>query len=84
MPHNNFKMRSRPLNSEVVKCTCGQTFDFTSERDRNMKLQLHCQFCPKPPESSKQVRIQVIMKGMTLREQQHYEVERLRRVSENH
>ena len=71
MPNSNFEMRYHQLNSEVAKCTCGQTFDFVSEGDWNMKLRMHHKFCPKPPESSKQVKIP--MKGITLREQQHNE-----------
>ena len=73
MPHSNFKKRSYALNSGVGKCSCGQTFDFASEKDMNMKLQMHCKFCSDPPEASKSVRIP--KKAMTLREKQHYEDE---------
>ena len=38
MPHSNFKERSYPFNSGVLTCPCGQTFDFASERDMNIKL----------------------------------------------
>ena len=53
MPHSNFKERSYTVNSGVGKCSCGQTFDFASEKDMNMKLQMHRRFCSKPPNSSK-------------------------------
>ena len=70
------------LTQELGKCFCGQTFDFASEKDMNMKLQMHCKFCSKPPKSSKPVRMP--KKAMTLREKQHYEVEMMRRVHEHH
>ena len=38
MPPSNFKERSYTLNLGVGKCSCGQTFDFVSEKDINMKL----------------------------------------------
>ena len=41
MPHSNFKERSFTLNSGVGKCSCGQTIDFASERDMNMRLRMH-------------------------------------------
>ena len=44
MPHSNFKMRSNILHSGMSKCPCGQTFDFASERDREMKLRMHRKF----------------------------------------
>ena len=38
MPHSNFKGRPRTFNTGVGKCSCGQTLEFTSERDMAMKL----------------------------------------------
>ena len=38
IPRSKLKGRAHPLNSGVGKCPCRQTFDFTSERDLNMKL----------------------------------------------
>ena len=75
MPHSNFKVRSHTVSSGVGKCSCGQTFDFTSERDMNMRLQMHCKVCSKPPKSSNQIRVP--MKAMTLTEKQHYEAEKI-------
>ena len=81
MSHSSFKARSHALNSGVGKCSCGQTFDFTSEKEMNMKLQIH-KVSSKPPKSSYQIRMP--MKAMTLREKQHYEAEKIRRVHEHH
>ena len=50
MPHSNFKWRSTEFSSKVGKCSCSQTFDFASERDMKMKLQMHHKFCSKPPK----------------------------------
>ena len=38
MPHSNFEERSHQFNSGIGKCPCGQTFEYTSERDMAMKL----------------------------------------------
>ena len=82
MPHSNFKERSYTLNSGVGQCSCGQTFDFVSEKDINMKLRMHCKFCSNPPEASMSVRIP--KKAMTLREKQLNEAEIIRRVHEHY
>ena len=78
MPHSKFKEGESLLNS-VGKCPCGQTFDYASERDRGMKFWLYRKGCPKLV-SSKNIRIP--KKAMTLREHQHYNAERMRRVLE--
>ena len=80
MPHSYFKERSYTLNLGVGKCSCGQTFDFTSEKDMNMRLRMHCKFCSKPPKSSKQIRMP--NKAMTLKEHQNSEAEKMRKVHE--
>ena len=82
MPHSNFKERSHLLNSRIGKCPCGLTFDFTSERDMNMKLRMHRKFCSKPPKSSEQIRMP--KKAMMLREKQLNEAERMRKVHDHH
>ena len=82
MLHSNFKERSYTLNSGVGKCSCGQTFHFVSEKDMNMKLQMHCKFCSKHPKSFKQVRKP--NKATTLRKQQLNEAERIQRVHDHH
>ena len=78
MPHSKLKGNAHPLNSGTGKCPCGQTFDFASERDRNMKLQLHHKFCSKPSEGTD--RLRVPRKTMTLGKQQRVEAERRKRV----
>ena len=46
LPHSNFKERSQEFNTGVGKCPCGQTFEYTSERDMKMKLQMHADSVP--------------------------------------
>ena len=81
MPHSSFKERSHTFNSGVGKCPCGQTFDFTSERDQNTKLLMHGKFCSKKAEGSKQRRAP--KKAMTLKEQQDDQTEGIRRILEH-
>ena len=38
MPRNNFKDKAYEFNSEIGKCPCGQTFEYTSEGDMKRKL----------------------------------------------
>ena len=73
MPHSNFKERSHTLYSGVGKCPCGQTFNFASEREQNMKIQMHCKVCPNPPEASMQIKGP--KNAMTRREFQKDEVD---------
>ena len=75
MPHSNFKESAHPFNLGVGRYPCGQTFDFTSERDMNMKLQMHRMFCPKPEEGNKLLRAP--KKVMALKEQQNNQAERM-------
>ena len=73
MPHSNFKERSFTLYSGVGKCSCGQTFEFVSEREWSMKIRIHCRVCPNPPEASMRIKGPKI--AMTSRESQKDEVE---------
>ena len=75
MPHSNFKERSHTFNLGMGKCSCGQTFDFESERDMNMKFRMHRKFCCDPPKSVEQIRIP--KKAMMLRECDNNEVENI-------
>ena len=68
MPHSNFKERSREFNTGVGKCPCGQTFEYTSERDMKMKLRMYRRFCSNPPKGFDKIGIP--KKATTLREQQ--------------
>ena len=78
MPHSNFKERSQEFNTRVGKCLCGQTFEYTSERDMKMKLRMHCRFCFNPPVAFDKIGIP--KKACTLREQQLAEAERMKNV----
>ena len=78
MPHSNFKERSQEFNKGIGKCPCGQTFEYTSERDMKMKLRMHCRFCSNPPKGFDKIGIP--KKACTMREQQLNEAERIRKV----
>ena len=78
MPHSKFKERSQEFNTGVEKCPCGQTFEYTSERDMKMKLRMHRRFCFNLPKGFNKIGIS--KKAMTLREQQLNEAERIRKV----
>ena len=78
MPHSNFKERSHQFNSGIGKCPCGQTFEYTSERDMKMKLRMHSKFCSKSPKSFNM--IEIPKKATTLKEHNSYEAERMRKV----
>ena len=78
MPHSNFKSRATEFNTGVGKCSCGQTFDFASEREITMKLRMHLKFCSKPPVAFDKIRVP--KKAMTMGERQLNEYERIRKV----
>ena len=78
MPHSNFKERSQEFNSGTRKCPCGQTFEYTSERDMKMKLRMHRRLCSNPPRGF--YKIGILKKATTLREQQLNEAKRMRKV----
>ena len=75
MPHSNFKERSQEFNTGVGKCPCGQTFEYTSERDMKMKLR---RFYSNPPKGF--CKIGILKKATTLRKQQLNEAERMHKV----
>ena len=78
MPHSNSKDKAYEFNSGIGKCPCGQTFEYTSERDMKMKLQMYLRFCSNPPKGFNKIGIP--KKAMTLREQQLAEDERMCKV----
>ena len=78
MPHSNFKERSQAFNTGVGKCSCGKTFEFTSERDMKMKHTIHHRFCSNPPLAFNKIGIS--KKACTMREQQLNEAERMIKV----
>ena len=81
MPHSNFKERSQEFNTGVGKCPCGQTFEYTSERDMKIKLQMHRRFCSNPPKGF--YNIGILKKATTLREQQLNEAEKMKKFTTN-
>ena len=78
MPHSNLKERSQEFNTKVGKCPCGQTFEYTSERDMKMKHQMFRRFCSNPQKGF--YKIGILKKATTLREQQLNEAERMKKV----
>ena len=80
MPHSNFKERSYQFNSGVRKCSCGQTFDYASERDMKMKLRMHLKFCSKPPKGFDKIRVP--KKAMTLKDYYNNEIKSKMKVRE--
>ena len=41
MPHSNFKQRSHEYSTRFAKCSCGQTFNYSSPGDMQLKRRLH-------------------------------------------
>ena len=81
MPHNNFKDKSHTLSSEVGKCSCGQTFDYASERDWKLKFRLHLKFCSKPPKGFDEIGVsKARSKATMLKEYYNNESEEMRKV----
>ena len=78
MPHSNFKDKVYAFNTGVGKCSCGKTFEYSSERDMKMKLRMHLRFCSNPPVAFDMIRVP--KKATTLREQQLAEAERMKKV----
>ena len=78
MPHSNFKDKADEFNSGIGKCLCGQTFEYTSERDMKMKLRMHLRFCSSPLVAFDKIGIP--KKAITLRKQQLTETERMHKV----
>ena len=80
MPHSTNKRKDsiKTPSLGMGKYSCGQTFEYSSERDLNMKLQMHSKFCSNPPVGCKKVGLP--KKSMTLEEILHYGVERKRKV----
>ena len=68
MPHSNFKQRSYGNSTGVGKCSCGQTFDYSSPRDMDLKLRLHLRFCKNPPKGTHKIGIPI--KATTFMEHQ--------------
>ena len=80
MPHSNFKERSHTFNTGVGKCSCSRTFDYASERDIKLMLQMHLKFCSKPPKCFDKIRVP--KKAMTLKEYYNNEIKSKMKVHE--
>ena len=78
MLHRNFKRKVTEFEAGVGKCSCGQTFDFASERELAMKRRMHRRFCSNPPVAFDKIGIP--KKACTIREQQLNEYERMKKV----
>ena len=57
MSHSNFKQRSHKLSTGFASCSCGQTFDYSSPRDMQLKHKLHRKFCSNPPSGDQKISI---------------------------
>ena len=78
MLHSSFRRKATGFEAGVGKCPCGQTFEYTSERDMKMKLRIHRRLCSNPPVALDKTRVP--KRAYTLREQQLNESERIRKV----
>ena len=57
MTHSNFKERNHEISTGVGKCSCGQTFDYSSHRDMKLKLRLHLKLCKNPPKGTHKIAV---------------------------
>ena len=55
MPHSNFKQRSPENSTGFAKCSCGQTFDYSSPRDMQVNRKLHRKFCKNSPKGDQKI-----------------------------
>ena len=55
MPHSNFKQRSYENNTGFGKCYCGQTFNYSSPGDMELKGRLHRRCCKSPPQGEQKM-----------------------------
>ena len=78
MSHSNFKQRSYGNNTGFGKCSCGQTFDYSSPRDMELQRRLHRKFCKNPPQGEQ--KMSVSKKATTFMEYQTGFTDRRRKV----
>ena len=78
MSHSNFKERPHTLSSGVGKCSCGQTFDYASKRDRKLKMRMHRKFCFNPSKGFNRVRVP--KKARMMKEFYNNQAQRIRKV----
>ena len=80
MDHSIFKERSHQFNSGVGKCSCGQTFKYTSKKDMKMKIHLKVSSVSFLLKGFNKIRKP--KKAMTLRDHLNNETEIMRKVHE--
>ena len=71
MPHSNFKDKNYDVGSGTIRCSCGQTFGYASEREIKMKIRLHDKFCSSPTKDTSIIKVSKaipVEKAMTLKE----------------
>ena len=78
MPHSSFKRKATEFRAGIGRCSCGQTFEYASERELAMKHRMHRRCSSNPPVAFD--KIKVSKKACTMREQQLNEAERIRKV----
>ena len=86
MPHSKFKDKNYEEGTGIIICTCGQTFNYASEREVRMKIRLHNKFCPNPSEDTSIDGVSNpinVKKSMTLKEFYKNEAEETRKLYEN-
>ena len=85
MPHSNLKDKSHALSSGVRNCSCGKTFGYASEREWELKIQLHHKFCSKPSKGTYVIGVskaRSLEKAMMLKEYYNNESEEMRKLYE--
>ena len=46
MPQNRSMSKICDSGKGIIWCSCGQTFNYSSEREEKMKIRIHEKFCP--------------------------------------
>ena len=46
MPHNRSMSKIWDSGKGIIRCSCGQTLNYSSEREEKMKIRIHEKFCP--------------------------------------
>ena len=84
MPHSNFKGKPYALGLGVRNHSCGQTFGYASERERELKIRLHHKFCSNPPKGTYGIGVSTwpVKKARTLKEYYKDEAHETRKLYE--
>ena len=46
MAHNRSMSKICDSGKGIIRCSCGQTFNYSSEREEKIKIRIHEKFCP--------------------------------------